>query len=201
MEQLIDVVIGDIHNAPDACQCLRIPTTTQPVRRLNIRDLLPSCQRQTDVHSALVDGWFDPAAARLATEFPHVAVGLGYSAGGTLLWKAVRMGMQVKALLLLRRQGFVMRIRKKCTYRRSLCQESTIHLPQGTTGRSEAMLGTSSYAGAITDSIPQGADAWRQASMFRIFCGQLGMCMEEPPRDIVNAFPSAAMNLEFAQSW
>jgi dienelactone hydrolase len=99
MEQLIDVVIGDIHNAPDACQCLRIPTTTQPVRRLNIRDLLPSCQRQTDVHSALVDGWFDPAAARLATEFPHVAVGLGYSAGGTLLWKAVRLGMQLQALI------------------------------------------------------------------------------------------------------
>jgi pimeloyl-ACP methyl ester carboxylesterase len=99
MEQLIDVIIGDIHDAPAPCQCLRRPMATQPVRRLSIRDLLPSSQCEAGVHQALVNGGYGSAAARLANEFPRAAVGLGYSAGGTLLWKAVRLGMQVEALI------------------------------------------------------------------------------------------------------
>lgn len=99
MEQLVDVVIGDIHDAPAPGQCLRRSTATQPVRRLSLRDLLPSSQSQANVHQALVEGGFHLAAERLAKKIPRATVGLGYSAGGTLLWKAVRLGMQIEALV------------------------------------------------------------------------------------------------------
>lgn len=83
MEQLVDIIVGDIHDAPTPCQCLRQSTVTQPVRRLSIRDLLPSSQGETGVHQALVNGGYGPDAARLASEIPRAAIGLGYSAGGT----------------------------------------------------------------------------------------------------------------------
>ncbi|MBB3595004.1 dienelactone hydrolase [Rhizobium sp. BK529] len=94
-----EIIIGDIHYAPAPGQCLRQLTATQPVRRVDIRDLLIPSKCEEGIHQALVDGGYGFAASRLAQTYPQVAIGTGYSAGGTLLWKAVRLGMQVEALI------------------------------------------------------------------------------------------------------
>lgn len=97
--QLNDLVVGDIHDSRASSQRVLWPTRTRPVRRLNIRDLLPRMQTKEGLHQALLDGGLEMAAENLARSVPRAAIAIGYSAGGTVIWRAVARGMNVQALI------------------------------------------------------------------------------------------------------
>lgn len=154
-----------MHPAPN--QCLR--QSTHSARRLNIRDLLTPSQCEGGIHQALMKGGYGFAASRLAQTFPQVAIGLGYSAGGTLLWKAVCLGMQVEALICVASTRLRDEDPKDIQVPTLVVTGELDLLRRVRTGQLEAVFGTSSCMDAGTGFMGLIRGASRPGSIFGNF--------------------------------
>ncbi len=98
------VVVADIFDqpAPDICVSACVPHVSD-VLRFTLGDLCQTPGRAgEDLHHDLVHrGGFDRAAAELGRQLPAGCVGIGYSAGGTALWRAAAAGLQLVHLFCL----------------------------------------------------------------------------------------------------
>lgn len=95
------IVLNDIHGLPSDEACFLgdagLPVT---VHRANLADLLGIEVQGDALHRQLVEnGGFDAAAARVREVFGSADIGLGYSAGGTVLWRSVLLGFGLKRLI------------------------------------------------------------------------------------------------------
>ena len=95
------IVVTDIHDAPEPELCFSssLPVTA----RLSLADLCnqPALSGEALHHHLFQDGGMRQAVAALRerlTDQRHL-IGLGYSAGGTALWKAVQAGASLAGLI------------------------------------------------------------------------------------------------------
>ncbi|WP_294229787.1 hypothetical protein [uncultured Shimia sp.] len=95
------IVVTDIHGAPEPELCFSssLPVTA----RLSLGDLCnqPALSGEALHHHLFQDGGMRQAVAALRdrlTDQRHL-IGLGYSAGGTALWKAVQAGASLAGLI------------------------------------------------------------------------------------------------------
>jgi dienelactone hydrolase len=95
----MNLVVTDIHGRPHQDECALHAALGASAVRIDIAELMSMRRDSEAVYAALLNGGWDRAAARLAGEWPRVSVAAGYSAGGTLLWQAVRAGMKADALI------------------------------------------------------------------------------------------------------
>lgn len=95
------VVLGDIHGLPpdDACFLQEVGGPVS-IHRADLGDLLGIETSGEALHLLLAEhGGFDAAATRVRDLFGSADIGLGYSAGGTVLWKSVLLGLELRWLI------------------------------------------------------------------------------------------------------
>ena len=95
------IVLSDIHGNPADETCFlhgqECPLTVQRVR---LADLLGFEAEGEGLHRHLVQhGGFDAAAAKVRDLVQKADIGLGYSAGGTVLWRSVLLGLRLERLI------------------------------------------------------------------------------------------------------
>ncbi|OAP49416.1 hypothetical protein [Sinorhizobium americanum] len=99
------LIVTDIHGRPGHNHCLsrRLTGVERSIARtISLSDLLDVDYTGERLHRELVENHgFDRAAERLAGLSETADVALGYSAGGTALWRGVLRGLVVDRLICL----------------------------------------------------------------------------------------------------
>lgn len=94
------IVLTDINGLPSPETCfLSGLRGSISVERVGLGELLGVPHRGKDLYCALVQGGFDVTAAKVIEQFGDAEIGVGYSSGGTVLWKGILRGFRLKRLV------------------------------------------------------------------------------------------------------